>query len=195
MPCIPPKKIRPILFIEQVQTDSDIPRVTLSIRVINWKHRARVPDSYAWIAAVAAHIWIIASRCGRGSVRGVVRVWGGRGALVCPVGDTFFQIERIGMLVQLDDEKKNMQGTGSHEVELNIPRRLIHSLTKKPHSRGQLSSSVEFLLGGANRGGKGGENKRRVGISQVKPPRIQIIYHSIVRDQGCCKSKMRESHS
>ena len=98
MPCILPKKIRPILFIEQVQTNSDIPRVTLLISVINRKRRARVPDRYAWVAAVTAHIWIIASRCRGGSVRGVVRVWGGRGALICPVGDTF-SIERIGMLV------------------------------------------------------------------------------------------------
>lgn len=52
------------------------------------------------------------------------------------------------MLVRLDDEKENPQATGSHGVELNIPRRLIHSLTKKPHSGGQLSSSVEFLPGG-----------------------------------------------
>lgn len=114
MPCIPPKKIGPILFKEQVQTNSDIPSVTLSISVINRKRRARVPDSYAWLAAVAAHIWIIASRCGRGSVRGVVRVWGGRGALVCPVGDTF-SIEGIGMLVRLDNEKKTCREQGVME--------------------------------------------------------------------------------
>lgn len=91
MPCILPQEIRAIFFIEQVQTHSDIPIVTLSISVINRKRRAWVPDSYAWIAAIAAHIWKIASRCGGGSVPGVVRVWCGRGALVCPGGDTFIQ--------------------------------------------------------------------------------------------------------
>lgn len=76
----------------------------------------------------------------------------------------------------------------------NIPRRLIHSLTKKPHSGGQLSSSVDFYRGRPIEAVRRG-NKRGIGISQVKPPRIQIIYHGIVRDQGCCESKMRECHS
>lgn len=63
-------------------------------------------------------------------------------------------------------------------------------MTKKPDSRGQLSSSANFYGVRQSRGSKRGIRK-----SQVKPPRIQIICHGSVRDQGRCESKRRESHS
>ena len=89
MPRIQPKHVRTILFIKQIQTNSYIPGITLFISIINRKNRARIPNSNTWLAAVTAHIWILASSRGEGSVRGIISVWSGWGALICPVRDTF----------------------------------------------------------------------------------------------------------
>lgn len=47
-------------------------------------------------------------------MRGVISVWSGWRALVCPVGDTF-STARIGMLVAPDDKKKICREQGIME--------------------------------------------------------------------------------
>lgn len=67
-------ELGPVLLVEEVVGHAHLGGVALLVRVVDGERRGGVPNCYAWVPAVAAHVRVLALRRRRGLVRAVVDV-------------------------------------------------------------------------------------------------------------------------